>query len=71
MLFSPARALHITLEAVRQEPKHAEGIVLGMIAAVEGYDAMIGQEMADTERAERPAPKGDGKARTLPVPARA
>jgi hypothetical protein len=49
MLFSSSRTLHITLNAVREHPEHAEGIVLGMIAAVEGYEAMIGEGMREAE----------------------
>lgn len=75
MLFGPARALRITLEAVRQHPELAEGICLGMIAAVEAYDAELarGLEQAQdgdkTQAIESPKPRETVGARPLREPA--
>lgn len=71
MLFGPARALRITLEAVRQAPEHAEGIVLGMIAAVEAYDAELALGLdEDTQAIEAPKDKEGVGARPLKEPAK-
>lgn len=54
MLFGPSRALHITLEAIRQHPQLAEGICVGMIAAVDAYDAQLVRGLDDTAPALEP-----------------
>lgn len=71
MLFGPARALHITLEAVRQSPEHAEGIILGMMAAVEAYDAELAlglEQDGDKTQAIEPPKKEVVGARPLREP---
>lgn len=71
MLFGPARALRITLEAVRQAPEHAEGIILGMVAAVEAYDAELALGLdEDTQALEAPKDKEVVGARPLKEPAK-
>jgi hypothetical protein len=62
MLFTPSHALEIVLSAIRQNPEHAEGILLGMLAAVNGYETMIGQGMREAERtAEQEPVSKDGE----------
>jgi hypothetical protein len=75
MLFGPAKALRITYEAVRQAPDHAEGICLGMIAAVEAYDAELAlgldQDPEKTQAIEPPKPAPVVGPRPLKEPATA
>lgn len=75
MLFGPARALHITLEAIRQAPDHAEGICLGMIAAVEAYDAELARGLEEdsdkTQALEAPKQREVVGSRPLKEPAAA
>lgn len=52
MLFGPARALRITYDAICKDPEHSLGIVLGMIAATEAYDAQLAQGLEDTQALE-------------------
>jgi hypothetical protein len=53
MLFSPSHTLEIVLECIRQHPEHAEGIILGTLAAINAYDAMIGHGMREAEQQAR------------------
>lgn len=43
MLFSPERILEIALRELRINPDHAEGIILGLIAAEREWETMIAQ----------------------------
>lgn len=63
MLFSPSRTLNITLEAIRQAPEHSEGIVLGMIAAVDAYDAELARGLDGDEKTQALAPPEKPKPR--------
>lgn len=47
MLFGPSTALRITLDAIRVNPDHAEGILLGMLAAVEAFDAQLAEGLSE------------------------
>jgi hypothetical protein len=51
VLFGPARALRITYDAISQNPEHALGIVLGMLAATEAYDAELARGL-DSEKTQ-------------------
>lgn len=68
MLFGPARALRITYEAIQQNPEHSLGIVLGMIAATEAYDAQLAQGLEDTQALEPPKQTESVGARPLKEP---
>jgi hypothetical protein len=76
VLFGPARALRITYDAIQQSPEHALGIVLGMLAATEAYDAQLAQgleQSEDTQALEAPKQTETVGARPLrePVAAKA
>jgi hypothetical protein len=76
VLFGPARALRITYDAVQQNPEHALGIILGMLAATEAYDAELAKGLTErvdpemTHALEPPTAKETAGPRTVREPSK-